>query len=49
MITGFIERVALIAKEAGSSGLVTMTTMMYAKIETQLIESPLGVPSWHCD
>jgi hypothetical protein len=34
MITGFMEKAALIAKGAGSSGLVIITTMIYAKIET---------------
>ena len=40
MISGFIEKAALTAKEVGSSGLVTMTTMTYAKIETPLNKIP---------
>ena len=40
MISGFMEKAALTAKEAGSSGLVTTTTMIYAKIETPLNKIP---------
>jgi hypothetical protein len=33
MISGFMEKAALIAKEAWSSGVVTITIMIYANIE----------------
>jgi len=40
MISGFMEKAALIAKEAGSSGEVTVTTMIYANIEMLPIKIP---------